>query len=265
MRFDSARSMIFQAYHVRRGDSSIAGLFDNLKRIREKVGDNGAKLRSLQAAHRRNVRALMNARPFDPDLEAKQDAVRRTEQRLSEMRTALEDISRSSNEGRLPDNDWCIVHGLECGQVIAVVERLPQHLQAMARYCWGPFTPEELVEDREWLHAALVTAMQGRRLPGQGHDDFPQMESVRIMQVLCWAAIYHHSQVTYPYNRPGLHSPKRIQHWLAEEQGVEIDVRRWSAAGRLSWSDTWGRMLTILDDWESQALGPVAELIPQAA
>lgn len=214
MRYDSARSMIFQAYHARRGDSPIAGLFDNLKRIRETVGGNGAKLRSLQAEHKRNVRALMNAGPFDPELGALQDAVRRTEKRLSEVRIALEDVSKSSNEGHLPDNDWKIVHGLECGQVIAAVERLPQHLQSMARYCWGPFTPEELAEDREWLHTALVYAMQRQRLPGQGGNDYPSAESVHMMRELCWAAIYHHSQVTYPYNRPGLHSPQRIQRWL---------------------------------------------------
>lgn len=163
------------------------------------------------------------------------------------------------------NNDWRIVHGLEAGAVIAAIERLPQHLQSMARYCWGPFAAEELAEDREWLHASLVRAMMGRRLPGQGHDELPPADSVRTLQALCWAAIHHHSQVTYPYNRPGLYSPKRIQRWLEEERGQTIDVRRWSAAGRLSWSDVWRRMLTVLDDWESQALGPVAELIPQAA
>lgn len=265
MRYGSARQMIFDAYQSRRGNSPIAGLFDDLRRIREKTGNNGAKLRSLIAQHKRNVRALMNAGPFDADLEEKQATVRRTERRLSEVRTALEDVSKSSNEGHLPDNDWKIVHGLECGQVIAAVERLPQHLQAMARYCWGPFTPEELAEDREWLHAALVSAMQRQRLPGQGHNELPPADSVRTLQALCWAAVYHHSQVTYPYNRPGLHSPKRIQRWLEEERGELIDVHRWSRAGRLSWSDVWRRMLTILDDWESQALGPVAALIPEAA
>lgn len=265
MRYSSARQMIFDAYQSRRGNSPIAGLFDDLRRIREKTGNNGAKLRSLIAEHKRNVRALMNASPGDPDIQAKKDAVRLTEKRLAEVRTALEDISKSSNEGHLPDNDWKIVHGLEAGAVMSRVESLPQHLQSMARYCWGPFTPEELVEDREWLHTALVSAMQRQRLPGQGYDELPPADSVRTLQALCWAAIYHHSQVTYPYNRPGLHSPKRIQAWLQEERGELIDVHRWSRAGRLSWSDVWRRMMTILDDWESQALGPVAALIPQAA
>ncbi len=163
------------------------------------------------------------------------------------------------------NNDWRIVHGLECGQVIAAVERLPQHLQAMARYCWGPFTPEELADDHEWLHAALVRSMMGRRLPGQGQDERPSADAWRTLTALAWAAIYHHSQATYPYNRPGLPGPRAIKQWLEEERGQTIDVNRWSRAGRLSWDDIWRQLRTVLDDWESQALGPVAALIPEAA
>lgn len=266
MRFDSARSMIFQAYHAGRGDSSIAGLFDSLKRIREKVGNNGANLRSLQAVHKRNVRALMDAGPFDADLEAKQDAVRRTEQRLSEMRTALEDISRSSNEGRLPDNDWRIVHGLECGQVIAAVERLPQHLQALVRYCFGPFTRSELAEDAEWVQLALYAKLQrdGVRLPGQGKG-LPTAEQLETLRYLCAAALYHHGEVTWPYSRPGLPTPRAVRAWMLDEFGVEVDVRRWSASGRACWGGAWEWMLRVLDSWEAEALAPVAELVPQAA
>ncbi len=265
MRFGSARQMIFDAYHSRRGNSSIAGLFDNLKRIRERAGGNGAKLRSLIAEHKRNVRKLMATDPSDPGCQELQDAVRRTEKQLSEIRTALEDTSSSSNEGGLPDNDWRIVHGLECGQVIAAVEQLPAHLQATARLFWGPFTREELAADRERVHMALVRAMQGQRLPGQGQAEYPPAEAWRTLTALAWAAIYHHGETTHPYGRAGLATPKRIQQWLQEERGTTIDVRRWSAAGRLSWSDAWRQMLTILDNWESQALRPVAELIPQAA
>lgn len=163
------------------------------------------------------------------------------------------------------NNDWRIVHGLEAGLVLSVVERLPQHLQSMCRYCWGPFTPDELVEDREWLHATLVQAMMRRRLPGQGAGERPPVEAFRTLTALAWAAIYHHGQVTYPYNRAGLPGPRAIKTWLEDERGQTVDVRRWSQAGRLSWSDVWRQMLTALDSWESQALGPVAALIPARA
>lgn len=163
------------------------------------------------------------------------------------------------------NNDWRIVHGLEAGQVISRVESLPQHLQALCRVCWGPFTPEELAEDREWLHRALVAVMQRRRLPGQGNRERPTAEAVRTMQALCWAAIYHHGEVTWPYGRDGLAGPRAIQRWLLEERGEEIDVRYWQRGDRLTWGAVWRQMLTVLDDWESRALGEVAELIPRAA
>lgn len=163
------------------------------------------------------------------------------------------------------NNDWRIAHGLEAGMVISAVERQASHLQAMCRVCWGPFTRQELAGDREQLHRELVRAMMGRRLPGQGDAERPTAEAWRTLTALAWAAIYHHCESTYPYNRPGLAAPRAIKAWLEEERGTTIDVQRWSRAGRLSWDDVWRQLRTVLDDWESQALGPVAALIPRAA
>lgn len=163
------------------------------------------------------------------------------------------------------NHDWQIAHGLEAGMVISAVEQQPTHLQALCRYCWGPFTPDELERDREWLHASLVREMMGRRLPGQGDEPRPSADAFRALVSLTWAAIYHHGQATYPYNRPGLGGPRAVKRWLEEERGQTIDVHRWSRDGRLSWDDVWRSLLTVLDEWESQALGPVAALIPRAA
>ncbi|WP_232340900.1 hypothetical protein [Bisbaumannia pacifica] len=163
------------------------------------------------------------------------------------------------------NNDWRIVHGLEAGQVISRVESLPQHLQALCRVCWGPFTRDELAEDREWLHRALVAVMQRRRLPGQGNRERPSAEAVRTMQALCWAAIYHHGEVTWPYSRDGLAGPRAIQRWLLEERGEEVDVQRWTRNGRFSWSDIWREQLDILDHWEQVALSVVAKLVRKVA
>lgn len=265
MRYISARQMIFEAYHTRRGNSPIADLFDNLKRIREHVGNNAAKLRSLTAEHKRNTKALSNAGPFDENLEELKRALASSERRLSEMRTALEDVSKSSNEGHLPDNDWKIVSGLEAGQVISAVERQPQHLQALARYCFGPFTRDELAEDREWLHAALMHVGMQMRLPGQGQAERPPAEAAQQLRWIVSAAIHHHAETTYPYNRPGLHNPRRIAAWIEEEHGEEVDVGRWSRSGRACWGGVWERLLDTLDRWESQALAPVAALIQKAA
>lgn len=171
------------------------------------------------------------------------------------------DVQRS----RRQSNDWCIVNGLEAGVVISAVESLPQHLQAMCRYCWGPFTRDELDDDREWLHAALCQAMMGRQLPGQGDKRYPPTQAWHTLTALAWAAIYHHGEVTYPYSRHGLAGPRAIKRWLEEERGTTIDVRRWNATARLSWSDIWRQLTTILDEWEAQALAPVAEQIPRAA
>ncbi|MDT8895653.1 hypothetical protein RSO41_13430 [Halomonas sp. I1] len=204
MRFDSARSMVFQAYRVV-GNSVMAGAIEQ---------------------------AQLGA-----------------------------DVQRSRRQG----NDWAIVHGLEAGAVISAVESLPMHLQAMCRYCWGPFTRDELAEDAEWLHVALCRAMTGQRLPGQGDNQYPPTKAWHTLTALAWAAIYHHGEVTYPYNRQGLVGPRAIKRWLEDERGTTIDVRRWNATARLSWSDTWRQLTTILDQWEAQALAPVAELIPRAA
>lgn len=265
MRYLSARQMIFDAYHTRKGDSPAAAYFDRAQKLGDAVGNNGAKLRSLIAEHKRNMRALSHAGPFDENLDQLKMAVRRTEKRLSEIRTALEDTTKSSNEGRLPDNDWKIVHGLECGQVIAAVERQPEHLQAVARLFWGPFTPEELAADRELVHTALLQSMQGRRLPGQGQSSHPPAEAWRTLTALVWAAIHHHGEATYPYNRPGLSGPRAIKSWLEGECGKTIDVGRWSRSGRVSWAETWQYLLTTLDEWESRTLAPVAGLIQRAA
>jgi hypothetical protein len=162
------------------------------------------------------------------------------------------------------NNDWRIVHGLEAGAVISCVEALPQHLRALTLICFGPYTRDELSTDREWLHTALVRAMVRRRLPGQGSGDYPSTEAWRTLTALAWAAIYHHGEATYPYNRQGLVGPRAISAWLEEEQGTTIDTRDWTRGDRTTWGQIWRLMLTILDDWESQALGPVAELIPRA-
>jgi hypothetical protein len=257
--------MIFQAYQTRRGNSPIADLFDNLKRIREKVGDNGAKLRSLIAEHKRNVKALSNAGPFDTNLDELKRAVLNSERRLSEMRTALEDVSKSSNEGVCPDNDWKIVHGLEAGQVISAVENQPQHLQALARYCFGPFTKDELAEDWEWLHTALMHFGMQMRLPGQGQSEYPTAEAARQLRWIVSAAIHHHAETTYPYNRPGLHNPRRIAAWIETEHGEAVDVGRWTRSGRACWGGVWERLLDVLDRWEGEVLAPVAALIVKAA
>ena len=266
MRYISARQMIFDAYQTRRGNSPIADLFDNLKRIREKVGDNGAKLRSLIAEHKRNVKALSNAGPFDTNLDELKRAVVNSERRLSEMRTALEDVSKSSNEGVCPDNDWKIVHGLEAGQVISAVENQPQHLQALARYCFGPFTKDELADDKEIVEIALYREMlnEGMRLPGQGKEK-PTVRQLETLRYLCMAALYHHSEVTWPYSRQGLHSPTAVKKWFNEYLGAEIDVHYWSRKDRISWGKVWRTLLDRLDYWEYLSLSSLAPLVEKAA
>lgn len=162
------------------------------------------------------------------------------------------------------NNDWRIVNGLESGQVISAVENQPPHLQALARYCFGPFTKDELAEDREWLHAALMQAALRMRLPGQGQSDYPTAEAARQLRWIVSAAIHHHAEVTYPYNRPGLHNPRRIAAWIEEEHGEEVNTRDWSRRDRSTWGGIWERLLDTLDRWECQTLAPVATLITSA-
>lgn len=159
------------------------------------------------------------------------------------------------------NNDWRIVHGLEAGQVISAVERLPKHMQALARYCFGPFTRDELAEDREWIHTALMHVGMQMRLPGQGQAERPPAEAARQLRWIVSAAIHHHAETTYPYNRPGLHNPRRIAAWIELEHGEEVNTRDWSRRDRSTWGGVWDRLLDTLDRWECAALAPVAALI----
>lgn len=189
------------------------------------------------------------------------------EQRGSVMAYA-EEIARMGAQVQTTqrnNNDWRIVNGLEAGAVINAVENQPAHLAALARYCFGPFTRDELAEDREWIHTALMHVGMQMRLPGQGQAERPPAEAARQLRWIVSAAIHHHAETTYPYNRPGLHNPRRIAAWIQQEHGEEVDVRRWTASGRTCWKGVWERLLDTLDRWECAALAPVAGLIYSAA
>ena len=164
------------------------------------------------------------------------------------------------------NNDWRIVHGLEAGAVISRVESLPPHLQALARYCFGPFTREELAEDRETVEIALYHQLlaDGVKLPGQGKGK-PTAQQLETLRYLCAAALYHHSEVTWPYSRQGLHTPKVIREWLFSQHGVELNTRFWTRVDRVTWRDAWDSALFILDNWECFSMKEVSSLLVKAA
>lgn len=164
------------------------------------------------------------------------------------------------------NNDWRIVNGLEAGAVISAVESQPAHLAALARYCFGPFTRDELAEDREIVEIALYQQMlhDGVKLPGQGKGK-PTAQQLETLRHLCMAALYHHSEVTWPYSRQGLHSPKAVRKWFNEYLGDDIDVRFWTRRDRATWGEVWNRALLIIDQWEQQSLYPISRIICDAA
>ncbi|MGY0552364.1 hypothetical protein ACW17M_04035 [Vreelandella sp. 2A-K22] len=164
------------------------------------------------------------------------------------------------------NNDWRIVNGLEAGAVISAVENQPVHLAALARYCFGPFTKNELAEDREIVEIALYQQMihEGVKLPGQGKGK-PTVQQLETLRYLCMAALYHHSEVTWPYSRPGLSSPNAVRKWFNEYLDAEIDVRFWSRKDRATWGQVWEQALLVLDGWEQESLQQVAALITIAA
>ncbi len=164
------------------------------------------------------------------------------------------------------NNDWRIVNGLEAGAVISAVENQPAHLAALARYCFGPFTKDELARDRETVEIALYQQMlhKGVKLPGQGKGK-PTAQQLETLRYLCMAALYHHSEVTWPYSRAGLYSAKAVKRWFNEYLDYDIDVRFWSRKDRSTWGDIWKQILLILDSWEQAALGPLTLLCRMAA
>nr|WP_284047830.1 hypothetical protein [Halomonas gemina] len=164
------------------------------------------------------------------------------------------------------NNDWRIVHGLEAGAVIALVEALPSHLQALARYCFGPFTHDELAADAEVVQIALYRQLlaDGVKLPGQGRRK-PTAKQLETLRYLCAAALYHHSEVTYPYRRQGLPTPKAVQRWMLEECGEKLEVRFWSRSDRVAWGALWERNLCILDSWEAECLAPMVTMYSRVA
>ncbi|OWV28102.1 hypothetical protein [Halomonas campaniensis] len=165
------------------------------------------------------------------------------------------------------NNDWRIVNGLEAGAVISAVERQPQHLQALARYCFGPFTKNELAGDREIVEIALYQQMihDGVKLPGQGKGK-PTAQQLETLRYLCMAALYHHSETTWPYLRKGLKNPRDLKEWMYDSFGIELDIRRWSSISHgAQWSKSWKQALDCLDSWEAEGLIPVASLIKSKA
>ncbi|TVU89409.1 hypothetical protein [Vreelandella titanicae] len=164
------------------------------------------------------------------------------------------------------NNDWRIVNGLEAGAVISAVENQPAHLAALARYCFGPFTKDELAADRETVEIALYRKMlrDGVKLPGQGKGK-PTAQQLETLRYLCMAALYHHSEVTWPYSRRGLNSPKAVKEWFNDYLDIEIDVRFWSRKDRASWGSIWGHLLLLLDQWEAKSLVSVSMLMKNAA
>ena len=164
------------------------------------------------------------------------------------------------------NNDWRIVNGLEAGAVISAVENQPAHLAALARYCFGPFTKEELAADRETVEIALYQQMlrDGVKLPGQGKGK-PTAKQLETLRYLCMAALYHHSEVTWPYSRQGLHSPKAVRKWFNEYLGEDIDVRFWRRRDRVTWGWLWDQALLVLDDWEQLVLHPLVIIAHKAA
>ncbi|MFG6159646.1 hypothetical protein ACGTNG_12640 [Halomonas sp. 1390] len=163
-------------------------------------------------------------------------------------------------------NDWRIVHGLEAGAVISQVEALPAHLQALARYCFGPFTRDELAADAEVVQIALYRKLlaDGVKLPGQGRGK-PTAEQLETLRYLSAAALYHHSETTWPYRRQGLPTPVAVKAWMAGELGVKIETRFWRRADRATWGVVWDQGLSILDSWERQCLSTISSAVPQAA
>ena len=164
------------------------------------------------------------------------------------------------------DQNWCIVHGLEAGAVISRVEALAPHMRDLVLVCFGPYTQDELMDRRESVALALYRAflVAGRRLPGQGKSGPPAAATVEQLRALCQAALYHHSQTTWPYRRQGLSTPQAVRRWMWEECGVNLEGR-WSNAGRVDWDSVWAWLCARLDDWEASGLAPVSALARRRA
>lgn len=172
------------------------------------------------------------------------------------------DVQRSRRRG----NDWSIVHGLEAGAVISAVESQPAHLQALARYCFGPFTRDELADDAETVQLALYRQLldDGVRLPGQGKGK-PTARQLETLRYLCAAALYHHGEATWPYRRYGLPTPKSVKSWLLSEYGVSVDTRFWTRSDRATWGAVWEAMASMLNCWEGRVLMELTRLSSVAA
>lgn len=102
------------------------------------------------------------------------------------------------------------------------------------------------------------------KLPGQGKGK-PTVQQLETLRYLCMASLSHHSEVTWPYSRQGLHSPKAVKKWFNDYLDAEIDVRFWTRRDRATWGRVWGQTLLMLDHWERLALFPLSKLVNIAA
>jgi len=174
-------------------------------------------------------------------------------------------LGRDIQETHYPGQDGKIVHGLEAGMVISRVEALPDVPCSLVLYCFGPFTTEELEPEGEIIGAALFGSVidSGLRLPGQEAGKTPSVGVRQQLASLCLAALYHHSQTTWPYRRQGLPTPQAVRDWISQ-RGTALEGR-WSYGNRPAWRWIWERCLAQLDEWEREGLAPVAELVGEQA
>ncbi|PKH59448.1 hypothetical protein CXF94_17305 [Halomonas sp. Choline-3u-9] len=93
-----------------------------------------------------------------------------------------------------------------------------------------------LLVDQQMIH-------EGVKLPGEGKPTAPQLETLRY---LCMAALYHHSEVTWPYSRKGLHSPNAVRKWFNEYLDAESDVQFWTKRDRATWGRVWGTSIVTV-------------------
>lgn len=137
-----------------------------------------------------------------------------------------------------------VAHQVECGQVQAVIARLPQDLQFFGNWLYAPYTTEERAHRTN--HVAAIVAresdLQSKVPPGQWLP-------------IVIASLYEYARVVLGGDDVRRRSGRYIRNWVRDELGVEI--HKWTEP---HWR-VYDRVWQTLDELDRRALEPVARLV----
>lgn len=150
------------------------------------------------------------------------------------------DLTVRVQTGSKGDTTPQILHGIDCGRVLAAVDALPEPVRSWIYVAYAP--AGWVTENHVWrVQEELITEYHRRRQvrePGK----------IAVMALVCLSDM----RARLSRNAPKL-GPAAIA------KKVRFDIRNWGNG----WSDSYAVLEDIIDQWDREGLGPIAKNLPR--